>query len=123
MLFISNDEKGNWMGSMNQTAGYYESYNIRNKIKESGTEEFFKGIEKDYGFDIKIKNTVVDSLAKLEEPVALHYDIELNHAKEDILYVNPLFGEGYKKNPFQSAQRYYPVEIPYTIDETFILTM
>ena len=34
-----------------------------------------------------------------------------------------MFGEGYKKNPFKSAERFYPVEMPYTMDETFILSM
>ncbi len=34
-----------------------------------------------------------------------------------------MFGEAWKKNPFKSAERYYPVEMPYTIDETYILTM
>jgi hypothetical protein len=34
-----------------------------------------------------------------------------------------MFGEGYKKNPFKSEERLYPVEMPYTMDETFILTM
>jgi hypothetical protein len=43
--------------------------------------------------------------------------------KEDIIYLNPMFGEGYKENPFKSAERYYPVEMPYTFDETYILRM
>jgi hypothetical protein len=34
-----------------------------------------------------------------------------------------MFGEGWKKNPFKSEERYYPVEMPYTIDETYLLTM
>ena len=43
--------------------------------------------------------------------------------KEDIIYMNPMFGEGYKENPFKSAERFYPVEMPYTMDETFNLQM
>ena len=34
-----------------------------------------------------------------------------------------MFGEGYKENPFKSAQRYYPVEMPYASDETYIFNM
>jgi len=122
-LFVSNDAKGNWIGSMNQTEGYYESCNVRDKVKEKGEEEFFKQVQKDFGFDVQIKKPYIDSINQFEMPVSLHYDVALNTNSEDILYVNPMFGEGYKKNPFKSAQRFYPVEMPYTMDETYILTM
>jgi hypothetical protein len=122
-LFISNNEKGEWVGSMNQTEGYFESYMIREKVKEKGTEEFFKTVQKDFGSDIKIVEPHIDSLKLLEEPVVLKYNVDFSKPKEDILYVNPLFGEGYKKNPFKSDERFYPVEMPYTQDETYILTM
>jgi hypothetical protein len=42
---------------------------------------------------------------------------------EDVIYFNPLLNEAMKKNPFTSAERKYPVEMPYTFDETFILEM
>jgi hypothetical protein len=122
-LFISSDEKGKWTGSMNQTPGYYESFMIRSKIKEKGQEGFFKDVEKDFGMDVKISSPKIDSLTKVDFPVSLHYDVDLTPANEDILYVNPLFGEATKDNPFKSAERYYPVEMPYTMDETYILTL
>jgi hypothetical protein len=34
-----------------------------------------------------------------------------------------MFGEGYRSNPFKSAERLYPVEMPYATDETFLLTL
>jgi len=122
-LFITNDDKGKWIGSMNQTLGYYESYTVRDKIKEKGEEEFFKEIQKVYGEEVKVISPHADSLSNYDAPVALKYEVELKPAKEDILYINPMFGEAWKKNPFKSAERYYPVEMPYTMDETYILTM
>jgi hypothetical protein len=122
-LFISNGEKGKIGGSMNQTSGYYESYNIREQVKDKGEEEFFKEVQKEFGSDVVIKSPRIDSLNRYEDPVSLHYELELSPANEDIFYINPLFGEAYKKNPFTSAERYYPVEMPYTSDETFLLTM
>jgi hypothetical protein len=47
----------------------------------------------------------------------------MNLGKEDILYINPMFGEGYRENPFKSAERHYPVEMPYTMDETYNLSL
>ena len=43
--------------------------------------------------------------------------------KEDVIYLNPMFGERYKENPFKSAERAYPVEMPYTFDETYVLSL
>jgi Domain of Unknown Function with PDB structure (DUF3858) len=37
--------------------------------------------------------------------------------------MNPMFGEGYKENPFKSAERFYPVEMPFTMDETYNLQL
>jgi hypothetical protein len=122
-FFITNDEKGKWAGNVNQTLGYFESYKVRDKIKEKGQEEFFKDIKKEFGLDIAIQDSHIDSLVNLEEPVALHYGIELNPEKDDILYINPMFTEGYRKNPFTASERTYPVEMPYTSDETYLLTM
>jgi hypothetical protein len=122
-LFITNDDKGNWVGSINQTLGSYESYSVRNKVKEKGQDDFFKEIQKVYGEDVKVVSPHIDSLSSYEMPLAIKYEVELNPSKEDILYINPMFGEAWKKNPFKSAERYYPVEMPYTMDEIYLLTM
>jgi hypothetical protein len=34
-----------------------------------------------------------------------------------------MFGEGFTENLFLSNQRAYPVEMPYTLDETYLLRM
>src|SRR5204862_3225775 len=100
-----------------------KSYTVRDEVKEKGEVEFFKEIQKVYGDDVKLVSPRIDSLTNYETPVALKYEVELDKPTEDILYINPMFGEAWKKNPFTSAERYYPVEMPYTIDETYILTM
>lgn len=122
-LFIANNEKGKWIGAMNQTLGYFESFTTRDKVKEKGQEDFFKEIQKVYGEDVKVKSPRIDSLSDYNVPVALKYDLELISPKEDIVYINPMFGEAWKNNPFKAAERYYPVEMPFAMDETYILTM
>jgi hypothetical protein len=122
-VFIRNDEKGNLTGSVHQVPGYYESYYLRDKIMEKGKDEFFKDIKKTFVQDVEIFNPQIDSLDKLEENLDIKYEFTWNPEKEGILYFNPMFGEGYKQNPFKSQQRSYPVEMPFTIDETYILTI
>jgi hypothetical protein len=122
-IMLTTNEKGEMTGTLQQIPGYFESHEIREKVKEKGKDEFFKEVKKAYGQDVDLVNPHIDSLDKLEENIAIAYDFKLNQEKEDILYVNPMFGEGYKENPFKSAERYYPVEMPYTKDETYVFTM
>jgi hypothetical protein len=123
MVFAINDEKGNFIGSVQQTPGYFESYRIRNKIKEKGKTQFEDDIRKSLGDEIKLDNIVVDSLNNYEEPVGLHYELNFQKMDEQIVYFNPLMGEGYKDNPFKSAIRFYPVEMPFAVDEVYNLQM
>ncbi len=122
-VFVINNEKGNMVGSMQQTPGYYESLNLRNRIKEKGKEELQKDIKKAFGSEITISNFIIDSLDRFENELGIKYDFDMVGEKEDIIYLNPMFGEGYKENPFKSAERFYPVEMPYTMDETYNLQM
>jgi len=122
-VFFINDDKGNMVGSLQQTAGYYESDVLRESFREKGTEQVQKDIKKDFGSEIEISNFGVDSLNQYDYPVNIHYDFDLKDEMADIIYFSPLLGEGYKDNPFKSAERRYPVEMPYGMDETYSLQL
>ena len=122
-MFISNNASGEWTGSFKTTAGYYESYRLRNRLKEYGVENLSKELEKEHGSDIRLSEFKVDSLSRFDDPLSLSYELAFNLSGEDHLYVKPLFGQAFEKNPFQSAERYYPVEMPYNMDETYLATI
>jgi transglutaminase-like putative cysteine protease len=122
-VMLTTDDKGDMTGSLQQVPGYFESHEIRETVKEKGQDEFFKTVKKNYGQEVELVSPHIDSLNNLEESVGIGYNFKLNQEKEDILYINPMFGEGYKENPFKSAQRFYPVEMPYASDETYIFSM
>ena len=121
--YILINDKGKWAGSMMQQLGNYESYNLRNKIKEEGEEAYFKTVQKSFGFDVKTQSTKIDSLEVYDLPLSLKYQFTVDPGDDDIVYLNPLFGEAQKENPFKSAERRYPVEMPYTFDETIVATI
>ena len=122
-VFFFNEEKGGYAGYLQQTPGYYESYSIRNRVKENGMDKLITDIKKDFGTEVEISNAKIDSLELLDESIQIVYDLKFNLEKEDILYINPMFGEAYKENYFKSAERTYPVEMPYVMDETYLLSM
>lgn len=119
-LMFFSDDKGEISGKMQQLPGYYESYSLRNRIKEKGADELFQDISKAFGEDVNLSNIQIDSLEKYDQPLQLNYDVALKLDKDDIIYLNPMFGEGYKENPFKSATRTYPVEMPYAFDEIYV---
>jgi hypothetical protein len=121
-VFIIN-ENGKLSGAVQQVPGYAESSGIRSTIKEKGKESVKADIKKGFNAEVDIQNFRIDSLNKKDDPVGIFYDFLLDAGAEDIIYLNPMFGEGYTSNPFKSAERYYPVEMPYTMDETYILSM
>lgn len=42
---------------------------------------------------------------------------------EDHLYFDPMLCEAMKDNPFTAAERKYPVELPYVVNDLFVLQM
>jgi hypothetical protein len=123
-VYISNMEKGTVEGTFVHNYGLYESQQLRNKFTKSLPEETKKSLQQEYPEEIIIDNVQYDSLKLLKEPVALKYDLILKSFNdEDIVYFNPMLAEGLKSNPFKAAQRYYPVEMPYTFDDIYSFTM
>lgn len=122
-VFLNKADKGIWQGNFSQTPGYYESYELRKRLKEGGQDAYFKEVQKVYGSETKVSGWQVDSLTRYDDPVTIKYNLQFDARDEDVLYINPMFGEGLQKNPFKSAERMYPVEMPYTRDETYVLTM
>lgn len=120
---IVNDADGSMTGSMQQTPGYLESNSIRDVIKEKGESQLFGDIKKGFPGEVEIKKKSIDSLDKYDFPLKINYDFDLPKDNEDIIYFNPMLNEGLKENPFKSAERFYPVEMPYAMDEIFLLRM
>ena len=123
-VLIVNMENGGVEGAFNHTAGTYESLDVRDKLAKSTVDEYKKTIKELYPEDIEVSNIEIDSLKLLNEPLSVRYDLKFNgFGNADIVYFNPLLGEALKTNPFSAAVRYYPVEMPYSGEKTYILSM
>jgi transglutaminase-like putative cysteine protease len=122
-LYLARGNKALWSGSFSQTPGYYASFETRKKLIADGPEKFLKDMQKEFNLGATLATLKVDSLNDYESPITIHCDVHYSPDAEGVLYINPMFEAGYKTNPFKSAERRYPVEMPYTTDETFSLTM
>ncbi|MFT4023269.1 MAG: DUF3858 domain-containing protein [Flavihumibacter sp.] len=103
--------------------GYFESVSRRSDIRESGEKGLLEKLKKSYGTDYEVDKLVIDSLKKPEAPLKISYDLHFSFEDESLLYISPVLAGGYKENPFKSASRHYPVEMPYRIDEMYVFNM
>lgn len=60
---------------MQQTPGYYESFSLRDRIKEKGKDQLQKDIKQAFITEIEITNFQLDSLDKTDEPLFIKYDL------------------------------------------------
>ena len=122
-LFISNGEEGNLTGHYKHVMGQMQSNSMREKMKKTNAEEYFKNVKKSYQFDVELTKNGIDSLKQPEMPVSVNYEFNFK-PEDDIIYFTPVLADAaYKENPFSAAERFYPVEMPYCADDTYILNM
>ena len=122
-LSVTPGENGKWMGICTKTYGMYESFLSRESIREIGKESFFEQLRNKYPENIRLLAPVIDSLHSYEQPMVLRYNLELDFGNDNVIYFNPLFIKRWESNPFKFPSRRYPVEMPFTIDETNVFTM
>jgi len=122
---ISNGEKpGEVFGTTRNNMGLYKSLEIRNKLTGVSENKYSQLLQPAAREGSEYLNFVVDSLKNDEEPIVVSYDTKYKgFADNNIVYFNPLTEYFVTKNPFTSATRFYPVEMPYTRDEIYILNM
>lgn len=123
-VFVTVTDKGNIEGSKEKLEGYYSSLSRRSEMAEKGKEAVEKSLQKETGQDAVIRKLQLDSVSRFDEGIRMKYDFAIPAGGDPgILYINPFFGEAMKDNPFKSAERFYPVEMPFTIDELYVLNM
>ena len=120
-VFLTNEITG-ISGSFNTVFGAVESYNLRNKLTASSRDEYLKEASNKIALDINISDATIDSLVLLQYPVSVQYNMNFNF-NGDLVYFNPMFADAVTENPFHAANRFFPVEMPYCMDKTYILSM
>jgi hypothetical protein len=120
---IRNDDHGTMILSWANHAGYYESSDLRSILKSKTTEAVFKDLTQTTPDKKSLDSFYISNLKNLDEPMVLHYTMTLEPAREARIYFNPFLNMGLTENPFKSATRSYPVEMPYVSEKTYVLNM
>ncbi len=125
MVFVEENEKGGVSAFFTQNNGYFQSLRLRERAATSGKEGLAKEIQEALPEGNELKGAVdFDSLTRPDDPVTVRYEVKVDQFDgQERVYFNPMFGEAIRKNPFNAAARFYPVEMPYLFDEMYTLNM
>ncbi len=114
---------GGAKGYIQKTAGDLQSLRIRRRVKEEGKGWLLENFRNAMGQLGDVGELHIDSLDNYDRDLTLRCTLALRPLQEDLVYFNPMMGEGWKENPFKAAKRLYPVEMPTAIDEGFYLNL
>jgi len=121
-VYLSNDSDGGCSGTYARTLGVFESMEMRARMKREPPADFFDNLRKSMPDYRQMGESGFDSLTTPEVPLRWHYAMTY-HFRQKTLYFNPILHERINANPLADPQRNYPVEMPYRVDNNYILTM
>jgi Domain of Unknown Function with PDB structure (DUF3858) len=121
-VMLYNDSAGALSGDYSRLDGVFESMEMRNRMKREKPEDFFENLRKTMAEHKQMIEYGFDSLTIPEKPLGWHYSMVYRFTQKTV-YFNPIMHERLNNNPLENPERHYPVEMPYRIDNSYILHM
>ena len=121
-VILANDKDGGFSGSYFRKSGIFESMDTRALLRREKPEDFFDRLSKGLSEYKQMGEHGFDSLAVPEEPLCWHYSMTY-HFTQKTIYFYPIMHERMNDSPIPDPERHYPVEMPYCIDNNYILHM
>jgi hypothetical protein len=116
-------EADKWVGTIKSDCGYYGSCAIREVVNSKNKEAYETALKSIYADEATVSKIKYKDLDSCEKPMEVDYNIAIDVDTASVIYFNPMLKDGHQENYFKSAQRKYPVEMPYKTDETYILNI
>lgn len=118
---ITINSQGEMTGTSHESLAGYNALSLRKSILEEGEGKFAERIAKEIG-EFKIGKPEIKNLKEINNTLDFSYKITASGSGQanNIIYLNPMLGQGEKENPFKLEERLYPVDFGAPIDETYI---
>ena len=121
-VIMTGDDKGILSGNITLNCGSQMSYGLRKEIRKTSLDRYLNS---------KIKNGVIhfsnEEVQELKEPdklLTISSDIDfIDSVKSDLSYINPVIFSYFDQDPFSAIRRKYFVEMPYRIDNVYLLSL
>ncbi len=121
-IFLANDSSGALSGDYERLDGVFESMEMRNRMKRETPADFFENLRKTMAEHKQMGEYGFDSLSIPEAPLGWHYSMSYRFTQKTV-YFNPIMHERLNNNPLENPERHYPVEMPYCVDNGYVLHM
>ncbi len=126
---VSMDLKWKETGELNGSLMFhffgYVAVDQRMKINEKTVEEYLKSLNKDL-HETELTNYKKENATDLDKPFVEKMEIRLDgfdEAGAPVFYFNPFLLYRYDKNPFQSTERLYPVDLGAPIESSYFIAI
>ena len=125
VLSLALGSDGAVTGAIHHTYLGYSAVSQRKKIRSfNNLQEFMDDFRKNHQ-DMEITDFVVENMADLEKPLGFKLKIKVDDIFHgDNFLFNPFFlVEQWRRNPFRSSERLYPVDFGAPLEEITILSL
>ena len=104
----------------------YESTNQRRRLSEASSEQDYINEIGKYENHVRILGHEIRNLGEENKPLVVKLDVEMDiqdtYGEKDFLF-NPFIVEQWRRNPFRSSERLYPVDFGAPLEEIIILNI
>ena len=112
-----------WNAAISHQFGFFASEELREKIRKDGLEP----VRKDLAVDESANGVILDLVAAPLETAGAALTLTYNSVNEiktgDLIYFSPVLVPHFRQNPLKSADRKYPVEMPYKISQQYTVNI
>jgi hypothetical protein len=122
---VKLNEGGELKGTLALQYSGYDAVDQRKKINGKSKEEYLKDLTKELS-DASLENYTVENESDLTKPLVEKMEITLSGSEgsgASTVYFNPFVMNRYEKNPFQSNERLYPVDLGAPIETGFYINV
>jgi len=116
---FSTAGNSHWNSVVNHRYGFFASEVLREKIKKQGLESFRKELSVDEIAGEKVSDITAESLEQSGASLQVNYKTESEVVADSKIYLKPVLVPYFRQNPLKSAERKYPVEMPYKISQRY----
>lgn len=125
--FFKLAEDGSINGNIRSINHGYAGYSTRAALYKADDQESFIRSKMTTGFaDIEFVSQEIENKKDISKPLVVKCEMETSdfvNAAGDFIYLQPMFNQAVKENPFKLEQRNYPVDFAFTLQNKYVLSL